>query len=258
MLEDKLPPDNHFTGYLKSPYGYMKVGAKCFHNGHEVRDGRLAQCEDSHQVPIHWISKIRDGLQRNVSDTERLTWMIERQAYCSWSKDGDMCSIFRRSDDSDEPPSVPVQGYPLQSYSCGRIAIDSAMAHERRQAGDTGDPVDAPPREVTSFRDLPVGARFLWAPKAARHHFPGPYIKLDAVRCEPEEGGYGAYDLLSAGKLAAVILLPPKTTLEDRPDDDLATRAWKSEMRSFIQKRKENPEARRAMPFPTETDAKEG
>lgn len=58
-----------------------------------------------------------------MTDTERLDYMIQREAYVGWTKDGERCRVFKRE---EEDGAVPVCGWP-NFFDDGRQAIDAAM-----------------------------------------------------------------------------------------------------------------------------------
>lgn len=61
-------------------------------------------------------------------DTQRLDWMIAKDARLAHSRDGDVCVVWI-PDNSDESGGdyKPVEGFPLKPYTTNRAAIDAAM-----------------------------------------------------------------------------------------------------------------------------------
>lgn len=66
----------------------------------------------------------------DAKDAERLQFLIEREAWIAWSKDGESCRLFHRSDDDGEP--MPMLGWGARHWSnTPREAIDAAIAQQR-------------------------------------------------------------------------------------------------------------------------------
>jgi hypothetical protein len=76
------------------------------------------------------------GSTADASDSERLDFMIEREAWIGWTKDGESCRAFSRDHDGD---MAPIAGWGPQAWAHdGRKAIDIARAAieaERKQKG---------------------------------------------------------------------------------------------------------------------------
>lgn len=77
---------------------------------------------------IDRLRKELEEVERVVTDTERLNWLIAHSAYVSYSRDGEVCNVWYRFDPNDDAgDSVPVQGFPQKNYSNPRDAIDACM-----------------------------------------------------------------------------------------------------------------------------------
>lgn len=64
----------------------------------------------------------------DVTDTDRLNWMIAHSAFLSHSRDGEVCNVwFSQDPDDDSNGAVPAEGYPQKCYYDAREAIDAAM-----------------------------------------------------------------------------------------------------------------------------------
>jgi hypothetical protein len=73
----------------------------------------------------------------DITDTDRLNWMIAHSAYLSHSRDGEVCNVWLSQDpDDDSNGAVPAQGYPQKCYYDAREAIDAAMGARNTQASD--------------------------------------------------------------------------------------------------------------------------
>lgn len=62
-----------------------------------------------------------------ITDTDRLNYLIATEAYFSWSRDSEVCNVWLSSD-WDGEPARPAEGYPQKTYYDPREAIDAAMA----------------------------------------------------------------------------------------------------------------------------------
>jgi hypothetical protein len=69
-----------------------------------------------------------------AKDAERLNWMSEHEAWIGWNREGDLCSVWRRSDDKDDYTPEPVCGWGKQ-FNTHREAIDAAMLASAPTAG---------------------------------------------------------------------------------------------------------------------------
>lgn len=56
------------------------------------------------------------------TDTQRLDWLTSRDAFVAWTREGEHCRVFYRSDDDFEP----ICGWPV-FFEDARSAIDAAM-----------------------------------------------------------------------------------------------------------------------------------
>lgn len=77
----------------------------------------------------------QSGDAADKRDAERLEFMMEHEAWIAWSKDGESCRLFHRSEDG-EP--MPMLGWGARHWSHDpREAIDAAIA--QRQEGGNAD-----------------------------------------------------------------------------------------------------------------------
>lgn len=69
----------------------------------------------------------------DITDTDRLNWLIAHGAFLSYSRDGDCCNVWLSHDpDDDSNGAVPAEGYPQKCYNDPRAAIDAVMCKPKR------------------------------------------------------------------------------------------------------------------------------
>lgn len=65
---------------------------------------------------------------QEITDTERLNFMMERSYWIAWSKDGESCRVFHHRDDDGD--TGPVMGWVPAAWAYSpREAIDKAMRY---------------------------------------------------------------------------------------------------------------------------------
>jgi hypothetical protein len=69
------------------------------------------------------------------TDAERLDWMSEHEARVCWNREGDLCSVWVRTDDEDDMRFEPVCGWAAK-FDNHRAAIDAAITLTRAPTGE--------------------------------------------------------------------------------------------------------------------------
>lgn len=73
--------------------------------------------------------RIAEMLNGAAINEKRLMFLIEREAYVSHSRDGEVCNVWFSDDPKcDNNGPVPVEGYPQRCYHDPLEAIDNAIA----------------------------------------------------------------------------------------------------------------------------------